>query len=337
MSTRSILGLVYTLEGLRAIGEDPDPVLARHGLDPRRLDPAAEIDRSLELRIYMELAETLRDPLAGLKAGTYFSLAGYGPFTMLLMTCRDAWHAFQTGVKYRELTYVYSELALTPGEGCSALELRPISLPPAAYRFRVDGEMSGTYQLALDLEKNLNLSMTPRSVEFCYPEPPEKAAYERHFGCPVHFGSDICRFWIHNEDLTRPFPTANETAHEMYRAQCDQLLAQRRESGADLADQVRRYLEMFRGDFPGAEDAARVTGLAERSFRRRLSEEGTSFRALLEEVRFRKACEFLEETDKPVDELARQLGYAESAAFIHAFRRWAGLTPAAWRKQAQAG
>lgn len=337
MSTRSILGLVYTLEGLRALGEDPDPVLDRHGLDPQRLDPAAEIDRGLELRIYTELAENLGDPLAGLKAGTYFSLAGYGPFTMLLMTCPDAWHAFQLGVQYRELTYVFSELALTPGEGYSALELRPLPLPPAAYRFRVDGEMSGTFQLARDLGKNLNLSMTPRAVELCYPEPSQKAAYEEHFGCPVHFGSDVARFWINNHDLTTPFPTANETAREMYRVQCDQLLARRQESGSDLTEQVRRYLDMFRGDFPGARDAARLAGLPERSFRRRLNEEGTSFRALLEEVRFRKACTFLRQTDKPVDELARQLGYAEAAAFIHAFRRWAGMTPAAWRKAAQAG
>jgi AraC-like DNA-binding protein len=33
-----------------------------------------------------------------------------------------------------------------------------------------------------------------------------------------------------------------------------------------------------------------------------------------------------------VDEVARQLGYAEAASFIHAFRRWTGQTPAAWRK-----
>ncbi len=32
-----------------------------------------------------------------------------------------------------------------------------------------------------------------------------------------------------------------------------------------------------------------------------------------------------------VEAIAQQLGYAESAAFIHAFQRWAGMTPSAFR------
>lgn len=333
MSTRSILGLVYTLQGLRAIGEDPGPVLQRHGLDPEKLDPAAEIDRGLELRIYGDLAESLRDPMAGLKAGTYFSMAGYGPLTMLLMTCENAWEAFGAGVKYQQLTYLYSELSLEPGEASTALVLTPVPLPEPAFRFRVDGEMSGTYQLALDLQKHLGIDVTPRCVEVPYPEPPEAAAYEAHYQCPVHFGAEVARFWMSNELLRIPFPSANRTAHEMYRAQCDQLLTRRHESEVGIAEQVRRYLDMFRGEFPSAAEAGRVFGLPERSFRRRLSEEGTSFRALLEETRFRRARQYLVKTRDPVDLIAQQLGYAESAAFIHAFRRWAGMSPAAWRRQ----
>lgn len=333
MSTRSILGLVYTLQGLRAIGEDPDPVLERHGLDPDKLDPAAEIDRGLELRVYTDLSEHLRDPLAGLKAGTYFSMAGYGPFTMLLMTCQNAWDCFSTAVKYQQLTYLYSELSLEPGESRTALVLTPVPLPERAFRFRVDGEMSGTYQLALDLQKHLGIDVTPQRVEVPYPEPPEAAAYETHYQCPVRFGTEVCRFWMSNEFLSIPFPTANATAHEMYRVQCDQLLTRRHESETGLAEEVRRYLDMFRGDFPSAAEAGRVFGLPERSFRRRLSDEGTSFRQVLEETRFRKARQYLAGTGDAVDLIAQQLGYAESAAFIHAFRRWAGVTPAAWRRR----
>lgn len=333
MSSRSILGLVYTLQGLRAVGENPDPVLQRHGLDPEKLDPAAEIDRGLELRIYTDLAEEAFNPLAGLKAGTYFSMAGYGPFTMLLMTCENAWDAFNTGVRYQQLTYLFSELSLAPGERSTALVLTPVPLPEKAYRFRMDGEMSGTYQLALDLQKHLGIDVTPQKVEMPYPEPPEAQAYEAHFQCPVVFGARVCRFWMANKFLSIPFPTANRTANEMYRAQCDQLLTRRHESESGVAEEVRRYLDMFRGDFPSAADAGRVFGLPERSFRRRLSEENASFRQLLEEIRYRKARQYLGDTAEPVDRIAQQLGYAESAAFIHAFRRWAGVTPAAWRKQ----
>ena len=62
MSTRSVLGFVYTLQGLKALGVSVAPVLARYSIDLDRLSPDAEIDRSLELRIFSDIVPTLADP-----------------------------------------------------------------------------------------------------------------------------------------------------------------------------------------------------------------------------------------------------------------------------------
>ncbi len=333
MSSRSILGLVYTLQGLQDIGEDCTPVMEKYGLDPERMDPTAEIERSRELEILAELTRHLRNPLAALKAGARFSLAGYGPFTMLLMTCENAWEALRTAIEYRELTYLFSEVALEPGEGISTLVLTPPALPRDILRFRMDGEVSGTWQLMRDMQVNLGVDLLPERIEMPYPEPPEAQAYSEHFGCPVDFGSDHARIHMRNDYLHLPFPTANQTAHRMYRAQCDQLLAQRGTGNGQLSDKVRTHLEMFQDEYPSAAQVAATFGIPERSFRRRLSEEDSSFRQLLNEVRLKKAQQLLEDTRLPVEQIAERLGYEESAAFIHAFRRWAGTTPARYRRE----
>ncbi|PWG71151.1 AraC family transcriptional regulator, partial [Enterococcus hirae] len=76
-----------------------------------------------------------------------------------------------------------------------------------------------------------------------------------------------------------------------YQGQCDQLLLQREESTADgLADKVVQHLGLFSGDFPSATDVADALGMSERSLRRQLSAEGSSFRALADQVRESKAC-----------------------------------------------
>ena len=72
MSTRSILGLIYMVQGLKQLGEDPEPVLQRHGLTLEQLDPSTRIERSRELRIYADLAEGLHDPLVGLRLGGFY-------------------------------------------------------------------------------------------------------------------------------------------------------------------------------------------------------------------------------------------------------------------------
>lgn len=332
MSTRSILGMLYILRGLRELGEDIQPVLDRYGIDLDKVDPTARIERSLELKIYVEVAERLNDPLAGLKVGTFFGFAGYGPFTMLLMTCANAYEALQTGIRYQQLTFLFGHLSFEPGEKQSALVLTPIALPDKAYRFRVDGELSGTYKLVRDMQLALGVDMHAQRVEIPYDRPADADAYETHFNCPVEFGKtpDI-RFWIDNAALQLRFPTADPTAQAMYKTLCDQQLVTQRHDMDLLTDKVLSHLDLFSQRFPTAAEVASAFDIAERTFRRQLSEENTSFRDLLDQVRFRKAQLLLKESTRSVENIALQLGYAESAAFIHAFQRWSGTTPAAFR------
>lgn len=332
MSTRSILGLIYMVQGLQQLGEDPAPVLARHGLTIDKLDPGTRISRSLEQRFYADMAEHLRDPMVGLRLGGFYGLAGYGPLTMLLMTCSTALEAFRLGQRYQELTYLYGKLQLEHGPELSALTLTPMPMPAKAFRFRVDGEISGTFKMLRDMQAAMGLDMRPERIDMPYARPEQAAAYETYFGCPVRFGEAQGRFWLRNEVLQLRLPTADPTAHAMYRQLCDQQLIAQQQADSRLSDQVLSHLNLFQEHTPSVNDVAQAFGMSERSFRRTLSEEGSSYRDLLAQVRHQKAQHLLRHTSLPIEDVAQQLGYAEAAAFIHAFRRWAGMTPSAFRK-----
>lgn len=336
MASRSILGLIAVADGMRKLGEEVAPVLARYGIDLDRVDPTARIDRMLELRIYTDVAAVLKDPLAGLKAGMNFGIGSYGPFIMLVMTCENAYEAFRTGIQYQQLTYLYGKLRLEPGEQSSTLALTPLPLPEPAFRLRVDGEIAGTWKLLRDLQATFGLDLRPDSMDMPYAKPPEAAAYEALFGCPVRWGESEARFRLRNEYLQLRFPTADANAHRFYRAQCDQLLVELNAGRERLEDKVMAHLALFSGPLPASADVAATLGISDRSFRRQLSEEGTSFRALVDAVRYTKAKGLLAEGRQPVEAIAHQLGYSEAAAFIHAFRRWSGQTPAAWRRAQRA-
>jgi AraC-like DNA-binding protein len=337
VSTRSILGLLYTLRGLRELGEDPAPVLARHGLDLDKLDPSTQIDRALELRIHVEIAEVLRDPLAGLKTGPFFGFAGYGPLSMLLMTSATAEEAIRLGVHYQRLTYLYSTLRFDRGEPLSTVVLTPLPLPPRAFRYRIDGEVSGTYKLIRDIQVSIGVDVRPERIDLPYPRPPEARQYEAHFGCPVRFGQPEARLWMRSQLLGLRFPTHDAAAHALYRRLCDQQLLQQQESAGNLTERVSLHLGLFSKAFPSAAGMARILGQSERSFRRRLADEGASYRDLVQQARYERARALLRETRLTVEVIATQLGYAEPAAFIHAFQRWAGVSPQAFRQSGPAG
>jgi AraC-like DNA-binding protein len=93
-----------------------------------------------------------------------------------------------------------------------------------------------------------------------------------------------------------------------------------------MAESVRQYLVQRLAEAPTPATAAQALGMGTRTLRRRLAEEGTSFRELHDQVRRTYAVELLE-SGLPPAMVARRLGYAGPAAFTHAFQRWHGIAP----------
>jgi AraC-like DNA-binding protein len=78
---------------------------------------------------------------------------------------------------------------------------------------------------------------------------------------------------------------------------------------------------------------AEAIGVDRRTLSRWLRSEGTSFRHVADEARFSVAKQLLADAHMSLAEISAALGFSEPAAFSHAFRRWTGTTPSAWRKK----
>lgn len=82
---------------------------------------------------------------------------------------------------------------------------------------------------------------------------------------------------------------------------------------------------------PDIADIARELGMSERTLQRRITEQGGSFRGLLDEARQELGRHLLSEGRNGIDEVAFLLGFQETSSFYRAFRAWEGMTPAQWR------
>ena len=80
-------------------------------------------------------------------------------------------------------------------------------------------------------------------------------------------------------------------------------------------------------------EAAEKLGLHPRTLRRRLADEGLTFRGLRDELRFSIACELLEMTDLPITDISEAVAAASPGNLTSAFRRWSGMTPSEWRRR----
>jgi AraC-like DNA-binding protein len=96
---------------------------------------------------------------------------------------------------------------------------------------------------------------------------------------------------------------------------------------------VRVLLIQSAGEFLDIAEVAQQLNMSERTLRRRLEVEATSFRAIFEDVRNVLATQYLARTTLTVADIAHLLDYTETVNFRRAFVRRHGVTPSQYRQK----
>lgn len=99
-----------------------------------------------------------------------------------------------------------------------------------------------------------------------------------------------------------------------------------------LAMRVRDILTNSEQHYLSIENVADRLHMSDRTLKRQLAAEGTSFSTLVDEVRYRHATSLLSRTDYTLEQIADEIGYSDVANFSRAFKRWSGRSPSNWRK-----
>ena len=136
----------------------------------------------------------------------------------------------------------------------------------------------------------------------------------------------------------RPLPYGDADLHAFYVEQCHQLAAHSTFSDPFL-DSVSRAIETTlyaQPDGVSLERTARMLTISVRTLQRRLGDRDMSFRAISDRTRQKLAETFLSDPSIPVADVAFRLGYSEPAGFYHAFHRWLGISPNAYRREVAA-
>ncbi|HKP57585.1 MAG TPA: AraC family transcriptional regulator ligand-binding domain-containing protein [Polyangiales bacterium] len=166
----------------------------------------------------------------------------------------------------------------------------------------------------------------PLSVKLPRPPPPANRAqiYRRYFGVPVEFGALAGTLIYSLSCMRAPFTSSDHRLVEILKQHAQLRLGA---PSADWQDRVRAIIAdgLLRGDY-ALERVAWRCGLGSRTLRRRLADGGTSYRALVDDVRKERALLLLESSSN-ITFVADQLGFSDGTAFARAFRRWTGVAP----------
>jgi len=185
------------------------------------------------------------------------------------------------------------------------------------------------------LREQLGENWTPGEASFMHSPREPLGRYEAVFGKHVSFNAPINNLVFDAAFCDTPLSDSDPKLLAILKQQADALLEQV-ESRQDLVGQVKLLITTsLEREEAGVDTVAGNLCVTPRTLNRKLSALGTSYKDLREDIVAETARRLLLETDASVTEITAKLGYSESSAFVRAFKRTAGITPLAYRKQSQ--
>ncbi|MET0340571.1 MAG: AraC family transcriptional regulator [Polyangiales bacterium] len=309
---------------LREAGVDVEAQLARFGFtEAQLLDPDSRVPRERVVELTGQLIWMSRCPAIGVLAAAHFTLPDLGVLGYLARHAATPREGLEHIVHFQRLIADAADLRIVADGDLVRVTLglrgeRP-KVPPAA-----DYSIGTLVQALRQLSGG---TAEPVAVRLPRPRQRDLAPYHRMFGADLGFDADPGELVYAARSLEVPCPHAEPELAAILVRHARMLVAQL-PAPSSFVEQVRGVIEsQIAGGDPSLPAVAATLGVSERTLRRRLAQEASTFRGVLDRARCDHATISLNEGRLSITEIAVRIGFADATAFTRSFRRWTGKTP----------
>jgi AraC-like DNA-binding protein len=309
---------------------DAEQILSKAELSRRQLqqDPGGVSVASQHQ--FLELAAIqMNDPLLGLHVAAELDLREIGLLFYLAASSATVSEALEYLARYAATTNEEIRLEISRRDDEAVLTFHAViglDVPRAQF--------SELIALAFNrvLRAQTNRDFVPSRMSFGHARNSEIKEVHRILRCPVEFAQPTDCWVLPQSVMDLPILSEDSRLLRILEAHADHLLGERQAMGGLRGTVENQIVGALASGRVQAAVIANQLGMSERSLRRGLSQEQTSFGEILDRVRRRLALRYLEDDRVSVQQTAWLLGYSEIGAFSHAFKRWTGTSPGRARR-----
>jgi len=314
-------------------GVDVEPLLKASGLTVGQVEnPRSRIAVKSQIKFLDLLADTLSDEFLGVHLAERIDLRELGLLYYVLASSKTLGDALRAGSRYSAINNEGIQITYRESDRKMSIVFRYIGVPRLNDRHQIEFFVVTLLRICRQLTGR---HVSPVAIKLMHRRTQLPARLKSLFGCKVVFGSDIDEVAYRQPFRDTPIVDADPYLNSLLVKYCEEALANRRIGSGTWRLRVENAIAPLlpHGRAELAEVAHRL-GISQRTLARRLASEGQTFGEILNGLRFDLAKRYLQEHDLQISKVAWLLGYQETSAFYHAFKRWTGKTPMQLRSAA---
>lgn len=264
----------------------------------------------------------------GLRAGERYSLLTHGLVGVATMACPTVREGLEIMSRYHPTRAQFVHQFLEMSDDYIAI----------CFDIRVELDNVGQFLLEALLVSQVSTlrfllgnRVQDIKVELALAEPEHSDLYRRQVPGPLQFNQPRNRMLMPRQYGDLAVPTHDANLQQWALQQCEQQFEQMRKQ-TSFTSRTLTILRQAPGRALSQEQVAYMLNVSSRTLLRKLREEGSTYKQLVEQEQKRLAQYYLEHTQSTIETIAEQLGYHDQSSFRRAFKRWFGQLPSEYRR-----
>ena len=281
----------------------------------------------------LELAvKNSNDAYFGLHAGENLNLAAAGLIVQLSQSSETVKQALELCCQFANLGCSVLPLGLEEKENNYTVTFTPDEMwrskSDIAFKQTTDGVLAFTIK---EFNTLTRMKHNPIAVHLAWDRPIDISEYERVFGCPVLFNQEEIAILIRKEHVEEKVITANYHLLNILVAHATEKINSLNNDQGFVYLVKTSMINLVKPEFPTIEQVAAHLNISARTLQRRLADENTTYKKLVDELRKEFALSYMKRKDLNISNIAYLLNYGDASAFNRAFKRWTGMSPRNFR------
>ncbi|MDD1782788.1 AraC family transcriptional regulator [Enterovibrio sp. ZSDZ35] len=326
--------IIPVTRAMKALDIDPNETLEKFNIDPADVnDPEGRICVVSLGNLFEYCNKVVDDREFNIEVARHFHPSALHALGYAIQSAFSLQEALERVSKYKRVVSNCSNMETYEDGDELIVEFVVYRYPDSGRQVLspdlIESFLATLVQVARDM---VGGNLEPLKVQLSTPSPRENSeAVASFFNCPVQYGCERNAIVLDLAACKERCLGNNPVMNQIHMEMLNQFMSRVDKTNLSYLIENKIIEELPMGA-PSQSDVAKHLGFSLRNLQRKLSEQGTCYKDILDATRKRLTLSYIKQPHLSISEISYLVGFSNVANFNRAFKRWLGTAPGEYRQ-----